>query len=190
MSNSNNLYGELHLIIGPMFSGKTTALIDVYNANIRLNNKVAVINYYKDRRYHKSMLSTHDNVMIECINCVKINEVLSNPTVLDAYTIIINEGQFFEDVYETAMHLVEKLHKKVYICGLDGDFKRNKFGKLLDLIPLCDTVTKLHANCVSCKANALFSYRITHDINQVVIGTNNYIPLCRNCYNVYINSTK
>jgi thymidine kinase len=75
-------------------------------------------------------------------------------------------------------------NKKVYICGLDGDFKQQKFGELLDLIPHCDKVEKLTALCSICKngKKALFSHRISDETSQVVIGSINYVPLCRSCY--------
>ena len=69
----------------------------------------------------------------------------------EALDILINEGQFFPDLYESVKWLVNEKKKYVTICGLDGDFKRAKFGTLLDLIPLCDNVTKLTSLCVSCK---------------------------------------
>ena len=76
--------------------------------------------------------------------------------------------------------------KQVYICGLDGDFKRNKFGQLLDLIPYCDNVTKLHSICKRCLNNdvnnAIFSHRVTGEKDQTLIGSSAYIPLCRSCY--------
>ena len=71
--------------------------------------------------------------------------------------------------------------KHVVICGLDGDFKRIKFGRLCDLIPLSDSIIKLHAKC-NCGKDAIFSHRITNEVAQVVIGSSNYIPLCRTCY--------
>jgi thymidine kinase len=180
---NNKSTGSIHLIIGPMFSGKTTTLINLYNQNITNNNKVAVINYYTDRRYHESMLSTHDLVAIECINAKNVSDIMDNEEVKIADTILINEGQFFHDIFETSLILAETFNKNVYICGLDGDFKRNKFGGLLDLIPYCDTITKLHSKCNNCGEKALFSHRITDDTTtQVVIGTINYIPLCRICY--------
>ena len=77
--------------------------------------------------------------------------------------------------------MVETHHKKVYICGLDGDFKRNKFGKLLDLLPYCDNIKKLTANC-DCGKDALFSHRLAISKDQVLIGSTNYVPLCRKCY--------
>ena len=65
---------------------------------------------------------------------------------------------------------------------MDGDYKRLKFGSILDLIPMCDKITKLTAICYKCKKEALFSYRVTDTSTQVDIGSDNYIPLCRNCY--------
>ena len=74
--------------------------------------------------------------------------------------------------------------KKVYVCGLDGDFERKKFGQLLDLIPLCDKVTKLTSLCSLCKNGTpgIFSKRIGTEKEQTVVGSDNYIPVCRNCY--------
>ena len=97
--------------------------------------------------------------------------------------ILINEGQFFPDLYDTVIKMI-KDNKKVYIAGLDGDFQRKKFGQMLDLIPLCDTITKLTSLCNICKNGNLgiFSKRITNEIEQTVIGSNNYIPVCRTCY--------
>ena len=67
--------------------------------------------------------------------------------------------------------------------SLDGDFNRQLFGNWLELIPMCDTVEKLHSFCSGCKKReALFSHRLTSEKEQKVIGSNNYVPLCRKCY--------
>ena len=179
---SNYRDGYLELILGPMFSGKTTRLVDIYNTEYSNNKNIKVINFSADTRYHDSMLSTHDKVMIPCIFSNTINEVCQENMIHQYDTILINEGQFFPDLYESVVLLVEKYKKNVYICGLDGDFKRNKFGKLLDLIPLCDKITKLSAICVNCSQPAIFSKRLTHEDQQVVIGSSNYAPMCRRCY--------
>lgn len=182
-----NLFGGyLELILGPMFSGKTTRLIDIYNSHYADNKNIKVINYTGDTRYHDSMLSTHDKVMIPCVFANKIKDVCQSDTIHKYDIILINEGQFFPDLYESVYELVETYHKKVYICGLDGDFKRDKFGKMLDLIPLCDKVVKLSAICVNCKQPAIFSKRLTKEEQQIVIGSSNYEPMCRECYNMTI----
>tara|TARA_B110000967_G_scaffold152625_1_gene156875 strand:- start:2739 stop:3257 length:519 start_codon:yes stop_codon:yes gene_type:complete len=165
-----------------MFSGKTTRLVEIYNKHSRSSKNVVAINYSKDTRYHDTMLSTHDKVLIPCIFADNIQSLLSREDLLNANVILINEGQFFEDIYDSVLTLVEKMHKKVFVCGLDGDFKRNKFGNLLDLIPYSDCIVKLHSNCTKCNNYAIFSHRISCEQNQVVIGSDNYMPLCRYCY--------
>jgi thymidine kinase len=174
--------GYLEIILGPMFSGKTTRLVQHYKKYSYIGRTVLVINYADDKRYHDSLLSTHDKIMIPCVFARTIASV--NELIQSADVILINEGQFFEDIYETVLEMVENQYKIVYICGLDGDFKRNKFGRLLDLIPYSDEITKLSSLCAWCKNGApgIFSHRITNETDQVVIGADNYVPLCRACY--------
>jgi len=174
--------GYLELILGPMFSGKTTYIINLYKQYFQNKISVAAVNFADDTRYHDKMLSSHDKVMIPCIFTRKLHDVLHREEVQKSDIILINEGQFFEDLYECVIYLTETLNKTVHICGLDGDFKRQKFGTILDLIPLCDKVIKLKSKCEYCHGNALFSHRITQEKEQVVIGVNNYVPLCRSCY--------
>jgi len=174
--------GYLELIIGPMFSGKTTRIMNIYDECQRNGDKVLVINYEKDTRYHTSMLSTHDRRVCPCIFVETLKETMKHIELESPDVILINEGQFFSDVYEAVIDMVETYKKKVYICGLDGDFKRQKFGRLLELIPLCDTIIKLKSKCDVCSEPALFSHRKIENEEQVVIGSDIYIPLCRRCY--------
>ena len=97
--------------------------------------------------------------------------------------ILINEGQFFDDLYDFVVSMLSQ-NKKVYVCGLDGDYQCNKFGQILDIIPLCDKVVKLTSLCGLCKngTRAIFSKRISNEKEQTVVGNDNYIPVCRNCY--------
>jgi thymidine kinase len=181
-----NNEGYLELILGPMFSGKTSTLKKIYDQCNYCNIPIMVINYEADNRYcDASFMSTHDRVMIPCIKGVSISEILekNKEKVDESEVILINEGQFFEDIH-VVIHLVENLHKRVYICGLDGDFKKNKIGSLLDLIPHCDNVYKLKSLCSECRdgKTGLFSYRITDETQQVVIGVENYKPVCRACF--------
>jgi len=180
----NSTCGFLEITVGPMYSGKTTDLIKQWYQFTDCNKNVLVINYAEDKRYHSEMLSTHDKKTIPCTFCYKISDLLENGMVQWADVVLINEGQFFSDIYESVIEIVEKHNKYVYICGLDGDFRRNKFGRLLDLVPFCDKLTKLTANCVLCSLPALFSHRVTAEEGQVVIGSDNYIPLCRSCYKI------
>lgn len=170
--------GHLELILGPMYSGKTTRLIQHYKAYKFIGKSIVVINYELDKRYSDTMLSSHDKTEIPCVFSSDLREELW----LDADVVLINEGQFFPDLAQAVKNMVDNHNKHVYVCGLDGDFKRQKFGSILDLVPLCDRVEKLTAFCGKCLAPAVFSHRITSESGQVVIGANNYVPLCRGCY--------
>lgn len=188
--NNNNNIGYLELILGPMFSGKTTQTIQIYNSYKYIGKKICVVNFIEDTRYHDFMLSTHDKVMIPCILTKSLGEIWNdinhkNYTDLrDSDVIIINEGQFFRDLFVIVLEMVEKYGKILYICGLDGDFNRNKFGNLIDLIPYSDKITKLNALCSQCKngKKGIFTHRISEEQSQIVIGVDNYKSLCRECY--------
>jgi thymidine kinase len=180
-SSSENNESYLELIIGPMFSGKTSRLIDIYKQCKFCNIPVVVINHSSDTRYDNLLLSNHDRVMIPC---VQTNRLMTTYKQLqDAKVFLINEGQFFEDLYEY-VELLLKGGNKIYVCGLDGDFQRKKFGQILDLIPLCDKVTKLTSLCSICKNGkpGIFSMRLTVETCQTLVGSDNYIPVCRDCY--------
>jgi len=184
----SSLAGYLEIILGPMWSGKTSALLKIYRQYSYCKSKICVINYEADTRYSRTMLSTHDKEMIPCILGVSMEEIMKNhkDEIENSDVILINEGQFFSDIVPFTIKMVEEERKKVYICGLDGDFKRDKIGNLLDLIPMCDKMTKLHALCSICKDGTLapFTFRSTCDTEQVLIGNDIYMPLCRSCYNV------
>jgi thymidine kinase len=182
--------GYLELYFGSMYSGKTTELIKIFRTYEYIGKTVAVINYIGDVRYHNTLLSTHDKIMIPCISTKTMNEIWNDPTNPDyektraADVILINEGQFFTDLFPIVLEMVETHHKHVYIFGLDGDFQRKKFGQMLDLVPYSDKVSKLQSLCSICKngTKGIFSHRISTEETQIVIGNDNYKPLCRKCY--------
>lgn len=73
--------------------------------------------------------------------------------------------------------------KIVIVAALDGTFQRKPFGKVLNLIPLSETVTKLSAVCVLCQDDAAFSVRLSNETAvEVIGGADKYIAVCRTCY--------
>ena len=197
---SRNQTAYLEIILGGMYAGKTSRLVEIYKQCKFCNISVAVINHSFDNRYDDELLSTHDKIKIPCIKTEKLFDVCIDNNTLDenieliprikdkmnvatSSVILINEGQFFSDLIAFVEQNL-KYGKKIYICGLDGDFERKKFGQILDLIPLCDKVTKLTSLCSICKNGnpGIFSKRISGEKEQTIVGSDNYIPVCRNCY--------
>ena len=186
----NNM-GKLEIIIGPMYAGKTTRLIEIYKRHKLCDIPIVVINHSSDKRYGPTDLHNHENVTIPCIQCSDNLSELNDThkeQIEKAKIILVNEAQFFKDLYVWVKTLVEKPTNSpdVYLFGLDADSERKEFGQVLSLIPLCDSVTKLSAICVDCKDGtpAIFSYRTAPDGAQKLIGgMESYKALCRKCYN-------
>ena len=184
--------GRLELYLGSMFSGKSSKLINIYKKWKLCNYNPLVINYSADTRYSPTAdkLITHDKNEIPCIHNISLRNIfqplINNKTITnqDYDIIIINEGQFFEDLYIWCELLVNTYNKHIYIAALNGDFEKKPFEQISKLIPEADVIEKLHAICSGCKDGtpASFSFRVTNEKDRILIGSNNYTPLCRKCY--------
>jgi len=175
---------SLELKIGCMFSGKTTEIIKEVTRLSVIEKKILLINSSLDDRYDVNKVCSHNNNKLDCISVSKLEDI-----PLEKYTdceyIIIDEGQFFEDLYDFVSVAIDLNNKHVIIVGLNGDSERNNFGDIYRLYPLADKITLLTAMCIICKDGTpgIFSKKITDDTNQTDIGsTDKYIPVCRKCY--------
>lgn len=201
-----NKSGKLELIIGPMFSGKSTELIKKIRNMKVINVNYIVIKPLIDNRYEINKIISHDkdyeklfdqniettqnkvkNILFND-QCIITNDLMdiTNDQISKFKCIIIDEGQFLLNLKIQVLNWVENLNKHVIIGGLDGDYKRNSIGEILKLIPFADNYKKYTALCKLCndETPALFSHRILDvDKNQVLIGSiDTYIPLCRMHY--------
>jgi thymidine kinase len=151
-----------------------------------------------------SVIENHDGVKLECIKAKQLYDTLDIGSVSgnfqishefirydfenapDMYEIhdkvkysdhiFINEAQFFPDLFK----FVSGSSKNIYLYGLDGDFKREPIGDILNLVPYCDSVIKLTSTCV-CGKPAIYTHRESLEEEQYAPHAN-YIPKCRVCY--------
>jgi thymidine kinase len=194
----------LKIYLGPMYSGKTTELIRNFNRfrkykqliidydieNTNTKKQKTSLELESNLYYYHDNLCNHNKEQIECLKLNNINileefYIQNSDIIKDIKYIHINEAQFFTDLKQVVINLLEKYNINIYIYGLDGDFKRNKFGEVIDLIPYCDSIIKLKGVCNNCDNNALFSHRICKGDQQMLFndsGEDKYIPLCRQCY--------
>jgi len=184
--SEEHVNGSLHICIGPMYAGKTTKLIETYEDILADDKKTIVLTHSSEIRYSIEKLSTHDETHISCYKYNLLDTFIQEKKedLISTDAILIDEAQFFPDLFDKVLYMVNKMNKHVYVFGLDGDFQRNKFGQVLDLIPQCDTIEKLHSTCNICREPAIFSHRMLESDEQVLVGsTDVYQPLCRKCYN-------
>ena len=78
MTTSGNNTGYLELIIGPMFSSKTSSLLEIYKQCKFCNIPVSIINHAIDKRYHDTMISSHDKIMAPCFQANKLDHIWTN----------------------------------------------------------------------------------------------------------------
>lgn len=174
--------GYLELIIGCMYSGKSTELIKRVRAQKQLNKHILVINHKSNNRYNNLSVTTHDLDSEESIPLTNLTELLTLPSYQTTDLICIDEGQFFHDLENVIRHIVEIDKKHVIVSALDGNFRREPFMNVCMLIPFADTVHKLNALCLLCHDDtpASFSKRTTQDEAIVKIGGSEmYKSVCR-----------
>ncbi|AXN74887.1 thymidine kinase [Akhmeta virus] len=171
--------GHIQLIIGPMFSGKSTELIRRVRRYQIAQYKCVIIKYSNDNRYGTG-LWTHDKNNFEALEATKLCDVLN--AITDFSVIGIDEGQFFPDIVEFCERTANE-GKIVIVAALDGTFQRKPFNNILDLIPLSEMVVKLTAVCMKCFKEASFSKRLGVETEIEIIGGNDmYQSVCRKCY--------
>ena len=184
---------RLDIMLGSMFSGKSSALLRKLSQFEEMGLSALYINHDLDNRSGNAY-STHSPLLkdrpLEMTTLKTKNLESIEMSSLSPFDVIgIDEAQFFgEELVSFVKKLVENHNKYVIIVGLDGDYRREKFGYLLDLIPLADNVVKLHAYCKRCAENhktlrnALFTHR-TVAVNGILVGgSESYDPVCRGCY--------
>lgn len=183
-SSDKKKSGTIRIILGCMYSGKTSEVIKECRKWGSISRKAICINFEGDNRYgDDEKLYSHDLNTIKCIKASRLEQV-NLDSILGGDIILINEGQFFPDLIEYCLKWCEEYGKDIIVSGLDGDFKRGSFGKILELIPFANAVSKLHAFCSLCAdgTHAHFTWRLSDEQDQVVIGSDNYIAVCRNHY--------
>lgn len=184
--------GELHLILGSMFSGKSAALYIFGKRFISIGKKVMVINHIinvRDNDGNDSIIS-RDGIRIEGhITTDALIPILDTSEYEAADVILIEEGQFFgDDIIYFVKKAIDYDKKIVAVAGLDGNAQRSEFGHILKLIPLADSFKKLYAFCKECGDGTLapFTRKLDNaqtENGQVDIGSEDkYEPLCRKHY--------
>jgi thymidine kinase len=180
---------SIDIIIGPVQCGKTSEIIRRLVIYYEMDMKVLYINSVLDTRSERAF-STHNSTIGNIpFTTIKLRD-LSGYDVSNYDVIAVDEAQFFNDLKEEVLRWVEVDKKIVIIGGLNGDFRRETFGRINELISYCDNITKLNPFCVLCRKKGvmrmgIFSKRVVgvDDKSTVLIGGKDvYLPSCRECF--------
>ena len=168
-----------------MFAGKSSTALQMIRSMTSLGIVPCSITSCIDTRYDSlaKSICTHSGDSEAAVGVHLLSSVLDLPSYKEALYVIIEEGQFFPDLHDTVLVMVEEHGKDVTVFGLDGDSQRKPFGQILDLIPKADSYVKLTALCKICRDGTvgIFTARMARQSNeQVCIGGENlYMAVCR-----------
>ena len=160
---------HITLIIGPMFSSKSTKLIELLSEHEAINRKTLLINHTLDTRCDINEIKTHNQGIKKCLKINKLTKLMETDKFKKAQIIGIDEAQFFDDLYEFILK-IEKTDKIIYIAGLNGCSDRKNFNDIIKIIPLADNIIHMTAYCGICKdgTKGIFSKRICKNKKKYV----------------------
>ena len=182
----------LEVIIGPMFSGKTSELIRLVEREVYAKKKGAIFKMAFDKRYSAKEVVTHNGLRYNAYTVASSREGLHKiddlvrTRGLDA--LGVDEVNFFP---EALVGLLDRLAdtKRVIACGLNLNFRAEPFTTTMHLAARADRVRYLSAVCVVCGQEATRTQRLIggrpapKDSPIIVVGGKEmYEPRCRTCY--------
>lgn len=183
-----NQLGQITVVCGSMFAGKSEELIRRARRALYARKKVQVFKPAIDVRYDETAVVTHMGVKHEA---VPVNSAadLESKILPDTEVVCIEEVQFFDKSIVPLIVDLADSGRQVVCAGLDQDFRREPFGPMPHLLSVADEVVKLRAICMKCGANASHTYRAIdgkpahRDDPIILIGaTEKYEARCRNCF--------
>lgn len=180
----------LDVFTGCMFAGKSREALKHISRWKAIRKRVMVIKHALDDRYAETEIATHDmpSGMVECYAVSSLLELRKLPEYAAADVIVIDEAQFFSDLYDFCKLSVDVDKKRVQVFGLDGTANRDAFGEITRLCPIADTFQKISALCGMCgdETPAPFTMAIQpfpEGTGDVLIGGSDiYMAVCRRHY--------
>jgi len=172
----------LTIILGPMFSGKSTELLRRIGRVKAIGIRYTLINHTLDQQRSPGV-TTHSRQSMDAVSLTALMPFISSVGFSESDYIFINEAQFFVDLREFCKTCGESHpSKNIVLCGLDGDSNQRTFGQLCDCIPLATEVTKLSALCQECADGTCAPFTIRKESRGPVVvvgGSDVYTAVCR-----------
>jgi thymidine kinase len=151
-----------------------------------------VITHSMDKRYGDDpQIVNHDQQKLPAIAVSSLMPLTAHEEYAASRLVVIEEAQFFPDLVPFVLQAVERDGKHAVVVGLDGDSERRPFGRVLDLIPYADRITKLTSFCHLCADGtaAIFTHahhteasEATAEGKPCVGASDKYTPMCRKHY--------
>jgi thymidine kinase len=182
--------GQLEVICGCMFSGKTEELIRRLKRASYARQKVQIFKHSFDNRYDELSITTHYGLKLPTVPCREAGDIIRG-IERGVQVVGIDEVQFYGELIVPAIEEILRQDIKVIVSGLDMDFRGQPFGAMPRLLTMAEQVDKLSAICSVCGEPATRTQRLLdghpapYDSEVVSVGsTEKYEARCRKCHAV------
>lgn len=182
--------GQVEVICGSMFSGKTEEMIRRVRRAQIARQRVQVFKPNLDTRSAVEHITSHNGVNVEAINVESASDILDQVQP-DTNVAAIDEVQFFGEEIAAVCKTLAERGIRVIVAGLDMDFRGEPFGPIPRLMAQAEQVDKLRAICVVCGRQASHSQRLingqpaTFDDPVILVGAQEvYEARCRHCHQI------
>lgn len=167
--------------VGPMFSGKSDALISTYT-KIWNKSLVAAFKPKNDSRDKDEIKSKNYEISIPAIYIEDLSEILDYVQKNNIRTVFIDEAEFLTGDVSLLVDMSVILEIDFYIAGLNMTSEQKPFGLMPDILAVSDEVINITGFCQDCNRPSVYSYYISDDKDSdILVGDANYVSLCPSC---------
>jgi thymidine kinase len=185
---------SLTVYYGPMFSGKTTRLIQLINKYPSTSS--LVIKPYIDNRYSSNKIVSHGHLTVglwdattstNALPIKHLNEtksLLNGPEGMPRY-VFIDEGHMFGELLVPFVSIAMASGAHVFVTTIDKVFNGSEFKCIKELIELSDWAHYKQGKCNRCENKSVYSHlkntpNATDKKSETIIvgGSELYEPLC------------
>lgn len=187
----------IHIITGPMNSGKSRYLIELHERLLEKGYKVFVVSYDGDTRADSltaTLPKAQDEIYITTRDPKKPSLLAKRVRHLDhafketilrskSEFLLIDEFQFIETEPRILLELSTRM--TVYLSCLNGDYKQQSWERVSEIVPYISSSKTLHGQCDHCKKknSSVFTIRTIESQKQVIIGGSEcYNSVCTPCF--------
>lgn len=180
--------GNLQVVCGPMFCGKSEELARRIRRLKIANKNVVVFKHSADSRYDQNNVVSHIGTQIEA-HPLRSDTAFGLINTDNVDVIAIDEIQFFDSEILDFINIWLEEGTNVIVAGLDQTYRGEGFGIMPELMAQADYLVKLTAVCQKCGGRATMTQRLINNKpapfegETVVIGAQEqYEARCRNCH--------
>lgn len=159
----------LIIIVGPMFSGKTTELIRLVERQAIAGRRVVVVKPEIESRYSRTEVVSHTGLKWRAV-LVPVGKPELIADVSRGYDVLgVDELHFFDPrVGEVLNELANE--KTVIAAGLNLDYKGVPFEATVRAMAYADRVISLTAVCKVCGKPATRTQRLSDGGERILVG--------------------